>query len=56
MMPKAVTLPTMEALEDEVVFLSLQTANRLGFNPAAVVQVYEGNAAFSKSTGKRKSR
>ena len=46
-------LPTMEALEDEVVFLSLQTANRLGVRPAAVVQVREGNATFSKSTGKR---
>ena len=45
-------LPTMEALEDEVVFLSLQTANRLGVRPAAVVQVFEGNATFSKSTGK----
>ena len=32
-------LPTMEMLEDEVVFLSLQTANRLGVRPAAVVQV-----------------
>ena len=31
----------------------MQTANRLGVRPAAVVQVYEGNATFSKSTGKR---
>ena len=46
-------LPTMEALEDDVVFLSLQTANRLGVRPAAVVQVYEGNATFAKSMGKR---
>ena len=45
-------LPTREMLEDEVVFRSLQTANRLGVRPAAVVQVFEPNATFSNSIGK----
>ncbi|MBN36935.1 MAG: hypothetical protein CMI29_00545 [Opitutae bacterium] len=43
-------LPTMEMLEDDVVFLSSQTANRLGVRPSAVVQVYEANATLPEST------
>jgi ABC-type lipoprotein release transport system permease subunit len=45
-------LPTMDSLEDEIVFLSSQAANRLGVRPAAVVQVYEENATLPKSTRK----
>jgi ABC-type lipoprotein release transport system permease subunit len=45
-------LPTIDTLEDEVVFLSSQTANRLGVRPAAVVQLFEGNASLPDSTNK----
>lgn len=38
-------LPTIDALEDEVVFVSTQAANRLGVRPASVVQVFEGNSS-----------
>ena len=38
-------LPTIDALEDEVVFVSTQAANRLRVRPASVVQVFEGNSS-----------
>ena len=35
--------PTIEALEDEVVFVSLEVANRLGVRPAAILQLIDEN-------------
>jgi len=46
-------LPTIEALEDDVVFLSSHTANNLRVRPAVVVELYEGNITSSSSDGKR---
>ena len=35
--------PTTQALEDEVVFISLEVANRLGVRPAAILQLIDEN-------------
>jgi ABC-type lipoprotein release transport system permease subunit len=49
-------VPSMDALEDEVVFLSSQTANQLGVRPASIVQVFEGNASQLHSMAKGRVR
>ena len=35
--------PTVETLEDEVVFISMEVANRLGVRPGAILQLNEEN-------------
>jgi ABC-type lipoprotein release transport system permease subunit len=42
-------LPTIDTLEDEVVFLSSQVANRLYVRPASIVQVFEENSSLQNS-------
>lgn len=45
-------LPSVDSLEDEVVFLSKQAANRLGVRPAAVVRVLDVNETSAPSADK----
>ena len=42
-------LPTIDTLEDEVVFLSSQTANRLYVRPASIIQILEENSSLQSS-------
>ena len=38
-------LPTMELLEDDVVFITQQVANRLGVRAATILQLYDANSS-----------
>ena len=42
-------LPTIDTLEDEIVFLSSQTANRLRVRPASIIQILEENSSSQSS-------
>ena len=42
-------LPTIDTLEDEVVFLSSQVANRLYVRPASIIQILEENSSSQNS-------
>ena len=45
-------LPTVDSLEDEVVFISTQVANQLGVRPPAVIQLYDKNQSKDVPKGK----
>jgi ABC-type lipoprotein release transport system permease subunit len=44
-------VPTIESLEDEVVFVSSQVASRLGVRPPTVIRFYDSNKSNHSSSG-----
>ena len=49
-------IPTMDDLEDEVVFITRQVANRLGVRPATIIRLKDANATEQIKEGKGEVR